>query len=288
METDLMPSNQRTGSSTKVEESSSGDANGQKNDTLLRSFIILLGLEAVLDKADSMSIGQRDALLMGMKEDNDEVTTKTHILSLELLQYATRIFAMLLLHFRESLKVEIGIFFLLVVPRSLDGSDYRLNLKLVVLRLSYEDQLITQNRKTERFCLLEKNTSIVDGTTRYSIQVTSSKVYVMDWIKTTEVLLKKVYGMECDWWSLGAIMYEMLIGYPPFCSDDPRMTYHKIRMTYRKIINRRTCLKFAEEPKFTKEVRDLICYLLCDVESRLGTGGVDEIKVHRCQVGYVV
>ncbi|GKC42581.1 serine/threonine-protein kinase tricorner [Tanacetum coccineum] len=74
--------------------------------------------------------------------------------------------------------------------------------------------------------------------------------------------------MECDWWSLGAIMYEMLIGYPPFCSDDPRMTYHKIRMTYRKIINRRTCLKFAEEPKFTKEVRDLICYLLCDVESR--------------------
>ncbi|GJU98070.1 serine/threonine-protein kinase tricorner [Tanacetum coccineum] len=144
--------------------------------------------------------------------------------------------------------------------------------------LSYEDQLITQNRKTERFYLLEKNTSIVDGTTRYSIQVTSSKVYVMDWIKTTEVLLKKVYGMECDWWSLGAIMYEMLIGYPPFCSDDPRMTY-------RKIINRRTCLKFAEEPKFTKEVRDLICHLLCDVESRLGTGGVDEIKVARLYTG---
>ncbi|GKB25109.1 serine/threonine-protein kinase tricorner [Tanacetum coccineum] len=40
-----------------------------------------------------------------------------------------------------------------------------------------------------------------------------------------------------------------------------------------------------EEPKFTKEVRDLICHLLCDVESRLGTGGVDEIKVAGLHTG---
>lgn len=99
-----------------------------------------------------------------------------------------------------------------------------------------------------------------------------STVGTLDYM-APEVLLKKGYGMECDWWSLGAIMYEMLIGYPPFCSDDPRMTC-------RKIINWRTCLKFPEEPKVSKEARDLICHLLCDVESRLGTGGVDEIKAH--------
>nr|GFB35704.1 serine/threonine-protein kinase tricorner [Tanacetum cinerariifolium] len=51
-------------------------------------------------------------------------------------------------------------------------------------------------------------------------------------------------------------------------------------MTCRKIINWRACLKFTKEPKVTKEARDMICHFLYDVESRLGTGGVDEIKAH--------
>ncbi|XWS25610.1 hypothetical protein CRYUN_Cryun27aG0082600 [Craigia yunnanensis] len=99
-----------------------------------------------------------------------------------------------------------------------------------------------------------------------------STVGTLDYM-APEVLLKKGYGMECDWWSLGAIMYEMLIGYPPFCSDGPRITC-------RKIINWRTCLKFLEEPKISDEAKDLICHLLCDVETRLGTKGVEELKAH--------
>ncbi|KAL7124112.1 hypothetical protein ABFS83_14G026700 [Erythranthe nasuta] len=88
-----------------------------------------------------------------------------------------------------------------------------------------------------------------------------------------EVLLKKGYGMECDWWSLGAIMYEMLVGYPPFYSDDPMLTC-------RKIVNWRTHLKFPEEARLSVEAKDLICKLLCNVEQRLGTRGADEIKAH--------
>ncbi|KAK1307731.1 Serine/threonine-protein kinase AtPK1/AtPK6 [Acorus calamus] len=88
-----------------------------------------------------------------------------------------------------------------------------------------------------------------------------------------EVLLKKGYGMECDWWSLGAIMYEMLVGYPPFYSDEPMSTC-------RKIVNWRTHLKFPEEAKLSAEAKDLISKLLCNVEQRLGTGGADEIKAH--------
>ncbi|KAI4302588.1 hypothetical protein MLD38_038314 [Melastoma candidum] len=89
-----------------------------------------------------------------------------------------------------------------------------------------------------------------------------------------EVLLKKGYGMECDWWSVGAIMYEMLVGYPPFYSDEPMSTC-------RKIVNWKTHLKFPEEAKLSQEAVELISKLLCSVHQRLGTnGGAPEIKAH--------
>ncbi|OMO67265.1 hypothetical protein CCACVL1_20668 [Corchorus capsularis] len=88
-----------------------------------------------------------------------------------------------------------------------------------------------------------------------------------------EVLLKKGYGTECDWWSLGAIMYEMLVGYPPFYSDDPVTTC-------RKIVHWKNHLKFPDEARLTPEAKDLISRLLCDVEHRLGTLGADQIKAH--------
>ncbi|XP_044464545.1 serine/threonine-protein kinase 38-like isoform X1 [Mangifera indica] len=88
-----------------------------------------------------------------------------------------------------------------------------------------------------------------------------------------EVLLKKGYGMECDWWSLGAIMYEMLVGYPPFYSDDPVTTC-------RKIVHWKNHLKFPEDARLTPEAKDLITRLLCDAEHRLGTLGASQIKAH--------
>ncbi|WPT14046.1 Serine/threonine-protein kinase 38-like [Picochlorum sp. SENEW3] len=90
-----------------------------------------------------------------------------------------------------------------------------------------------------------------------------------------EVLMKKGYGMECDWWSLGAIAFEMMVGFPPFYSDDP-MT------TCRKIVNWRTYLRFTPEADATLSpaAKDFIQRLLCDVNDRLGTNGIEEIKNH--------
>lgn len=88
-----------------------------------------------------------------------------------------------------------------------------------------------------------------------------------------EVLLKKGYGMECDWWSVGAILFEMLAGYPPFYADDPMGTC-------RKIVNWKTYLKFPNDVPMSEDAKDLIGRLLCDVDNRLGTKSVQEIKQH--------
>eukprot|EP00026_Physarum_polycephalum_P003932 Phypoly_transcript_03949.p1 GENE.Phypoly_transcript_03949~~Phypoly_transcript_03949.p1 ORF type:complete len:518 (+),score=108.34 Phypoly_transcript_03949:623-2176(+) len=90
-----------------------------------------------------------------------------------------------------------------------------------------------------------------------------------------EVFLQIGYGEECDWWSLGVIMYEMLIGYPPFLSDNSTETCLKI-------INCKETLRFPEDVKISHEAQDLIEQLVCDRSTRLGGGntGVEEIKSH--------
>ena len=42
------------------------------------------------------------------------------------------------------------------------------------------------------------------------------------------------YGLETDWWSLGAMLYELAYGVAPFFAND-------IRQTYLKIINHEVC-----------------------------------------------
>ena len=63
--------------------------------------------------------------------------------------------------------------------------------------------------------------------------------------------MMKGYGKECDWWSLGAIFFECLVGYAPFCSDNPGDTY-------KKIIDWPRYLYFPDEVFVTKEGEDLI------------------------------
>jgi serine/threonine protein kinase len=40
--------------------------------------------------------------------------------------------------------------------------------------------------------------------------------------------LNKGHGKAVDWWTLGILLYEMLVGIDPFNDDDPMMIYQKI------------------------------------------------------------
>ncbi|KAK3899691.1 kinase-like domain-containing protein [Staphylotrichum tortipilum] len=88
-----------------------------------------------------------------------------------------------------------------------------------------------------------------------------------------EIFTGHGYTFDCDWWSLGTIMFECLVGWPPFCAEDSHDTY-------RKIVNWRQSLYFPDDIQLGVEAENLIRSLICNSENRLGRGGAHEIKSH--------
>ena len=40
----------------------------------------------------------------------------------------------------------------------------------------------------------------------------------------------KGYSESCDWWSVGVILYEMIVGQPPFYAPTPAETQYKVNV----------------------------------------------------------
>ncbi|XP_019638875.1 PREDICTED: rho-associated protein kinase 1-like isoform X4 [Branchiostoma belcheri] len=81
------------------------------------------------------------------------------------------------------------------------------------------------------------------------------------------------YGRECDWWSVGVFLYEMLVGDTPFYADS-------LVGTYGKIMDHKNSLGFPDDVEMSKEAKNLICAFLSDRSVRLGRNGVEEIRRH--------
>jgi serine/threonine kinase 38 len=101
-------------------------------------------------------------------------------------------------------------------------------------------------------------------------QLAYSTVGTPDYI-APEVFAQTGYGQECDWWSLGVIMYECLVGYPPFYAEDPMSTC-------RKIVNWKKTLVFPPEANLSEPAKDLISKLICDSTNRIS---FDQLKKHK-------
>lgn len=88
-----------------------------------------------------------------------------------------------------------------------------------------------------------------------------------------EVLLREGYTQLCDWWSVGVILYEMVVGQPPFNAETPEETQWKV-------INYRDVLYFPDTSRLKSYTKDIIRRLCCDQRERIGCNGIEEIKCH--------
>ena len=87
-----------------------------------------------------------------------------------------------------------------------------------------------------------------------------------------EAIRQKGYGQEIVWWSLGVIMFEMMIGYPPFFSEFSTEACKKI-LDWKK-----TFEKIRPEANISKGTEDILRKLINAPETRLGANSADEIK----------
>ncbi|NXX41973.1 MAST4 kinase, partial [Tricholaema leucomelas] len=89
-----------------------------------------------------------------------------------------------------------------------------------------------------------------------------------------EVILRQGYGKPVDWWAMGIILYEFLVGCVPFFGDTPEELFGQV------ISDEINWPEKDEAPP--PDAQDLITLLLRQNPlERLGTGGAYEVKQHK-------
>ncbi|XP_056234918.1 microtubule-associated serine/threonine-protein kinase 2 isoform X2 [Seriola aureovittata] len=88
-----------------------------------------------------------------------------------------------------------------------------------------------------------------------------------------EVILRQGYGKPVDWWAMGVILYEFLVGCAPFFGDTPEELFGQVISD--------EIIWPEEDEALPQEAQDLISKLLRQNPlERLGTGSAFEVKQH--------
>uniref|UniRef100_A0A096MI59 non-specific serine/threonine protein kinase n=1 Tax=Poecilia formosa TaxID=48698 RepID=A0A096MI59_POEFO len=93
-----------------------------------------------------------------------------------------------------------------------------------------------------------------------------------------EVILRQGYGKPVDWWAMGVILYEFLVGCVPFFGDTPEQLFGQV-------VNDDIIWPEGEDA-LPADAQDLITRLLRQNPlERLGTAGTKEVKSHMFFLG---
>ncbi|CAL1592613.1 unnamed protein product [Knipowitschia caucasica] len=93
-----------------------------------------------------------------------------------------------------------------------------------------------------------------------------------------EVILRQGYGKPVDWWAMGVILYEFLVGCVPFFGDTPEELFGQVVSD--------DIIWPEGDDALPGDAQDLITRLLRQSPlERLGTGGTTEVKQHAFFLG---
>ena len=85
-----------------------------------------------------------------------------------------------------------------------------------------------------------------------------------------EIVRNQSYTFTADWWSYGILLYEMIVGVPPFYNEDPEVMYELIKQGP---------LVFPSTSPISSEAEDIIkLFLDRNADRRLGKNGLNELK----------
>jgi len=88
-----------------------------------------------------------------------------------------------------------------------------------------------------------------------------------------EALIGTGYGPSVDWWALGIVLFELLVGFPPFNDESPTHIFQNI-------LKKDICWPLPPDD-VGAEAKDLIEKLLTtEPNDRLGANGAGEVKKH--------
>lgn len=146
-------------------------------------------------------------------------------------------------------------------------SDFGLSKNAEINAKNYKEPLRKLEEDARHKHYLEKRSEF-----RKNRKLAFSTVGTPDYI-APEVFSKQGYSETVDWWSIGVILFEMLVGYPPFYAEAPREVCQKI-------LSWREHFRIPRDARLSHSASDLIRRLVTDPHKRLGNNGVEEIKAH--------